>query len=248
MLAAERQAKIVEIIRQQGSAQVDDLAQNLQVSTMTIRRDLEKLQEDNLLERCHGGAVAKQEVAYAEKITSHKDEKKKLAEACRSLVSNGDNIYLDAGTTTLEIAKVIQNVPDIMVMTNDLEVAGLLKNSPAEILLCGGMVQKSTGSMLGYYATSMLENFRFDVGFFGAASINEELEVSTPTVDKAFLKRMALEKCQRAYLVVDDSKFGKQALAKVSHLADYTAVITDRNFTRKEQEEAEKSGVRVIHV
>ena len=248
MLAAERQAKIVEIIRRQGSAQVEDLAQNLQVSTMTIRRDLEKLQEDNLLERCHGGAVAKQEVAYAEKCTSHKEGKRKLAAACRSLVSDGDNIYLDAGTTTYEIAKVIQDVSDIMVVTNDLEIAGLLKNSPAEILLCGGVVQTSTGSMLGYYATQMLENFRFDVGFFGAASINEELEVSTPTVDKAFLKRMALERCSRGYLVVDESKFGKQAMAKVSHLADYTAVITDRNFTEEEKEEAKKSGVRIIRV
>ena len=117
MLAAERQAKIVEIIRRQGSAQVEDLAQNLQVSTMTIRRDLEKLQEDNILERCHGGAVAKQEVTYADKSTSHMQDKVRLAARCAPLVSAGDNIYLDAGTTTYEIAKAIQNVPDIMVMT-----------------------------------------------------------------------------------------------------------------------------------
>lgn len=248
MLAAERQAKIVDIIRQQGSVQVDDLAQELQVSTMTIRRDLEKLQEDNLLERCHGGAVAKKEVTYADKSTSHKNEKIKLAKACGSMVSEGDNIYLDAGTTTYEIAKVIQNVPDIMVVTNDLEIAGLLKNSPVELFLCGGMVQKSTGSMLGYYATQMIQNFRFDVGFFGAASINAELEVLTPTVDKAFLKRTALERCRRSYLVVDNSKFEKQAMAKVSQLSDYTAVITDRILKEEEKIIAGKSGARIIHV
>ena len=175
-------------------------------------------------------------------------DKVRLAARCAPLVSAGDNIYLDAGTTTYEIAKAIQNVPDIMVMTNDLEIAGLLKNSQAELLLCGGMVQKSTGSMLGYYATQMLEDFRFDVGFFGAASINEELEVFTPTVDKAFLKRKALQRCRKAYLVVDESKFGKQAVTKVNHLADYTAVITTGRLSAEDRKKAEKSDVRLIYV
>ena len=223
MLAAERQAKIAELIRVQGSVQVDDLAHDLKVSTMTIRRDLEKLQEDNILERCHGGAVAKQEVTYADKSTSHMQDKVRLAARCAPLVSAGDNIYLDAGTTTYEIAKAIQNVPDIMVMTNDLEIAGLLKNSQAELL-------------------------RFDVGFFGAASINEELEVFTPTVDKAFLKRKALQRCRKAYLVVDESKFGKQAVTKVNHLADYTAVITTGRLSAEDRKKAEKSDVRLIYV
>lgn len=248
MLAAERQARIVEIVRKQGSVQVDDLAQNLQVSTMTIRRDLEKLQEDNLLERCHGGAVAKQEVTYADKIASHNPEKRKLAEACRAFVSPGDNLFLDAGTTTYEVAKVIRDIPDLMVVTNDLEIAALLKTSPVELFLCGGKMQKSTGSMLGYYATQMLENFRFDIGFFGAASINEKLEVSTPTVDKAFLKRMVLERCQRSYLVVDASKFERQAMTRVSHLKEYTAVVTDRLLTQEEAEEARQTGVRWLQV
>lgn len=248
MLAAERQAKIVEIVRRQGSVQVEDLAQSLRVSTMTIRRDLEKLQEDDLLERCHGGAVAKQEVTYADKSTSHKSEKKKLAAACRALVTAGDNIYLDAGTTTYEIAKALQDIPDIMVVTNDLEIAGLLKNSQAELFLCGGMVQKSTGSVLGYYATQMLRDFRFDVGFFGAASINSDLEVMTPTVEKAFLKREAQSKCQKAYLVVDESKYGKQAMTKINHLSDYTAVITTKALTPEEKDKADSSGVRIIPV
>ena len=93
---------------------------------------------------------------------------------------------------------MIQDIPDIMVVTNDLEIAGLLKESPAELFLCGGMVQKSTGSMMGYYATQMLEDFRFDVGFFGAASINSDLDVLTPTVDKAFLKRTAQRRCGKS--------------------------------------------------
>lgn len=244
MLAAERQAKIVEIIRSRGSAQVDDLAQELHVSSMTIRRDLEKLQEYNVLQRCHGGAVAKQEVTYEDKRVIHKEEKEVLAGICQNLVSKGDTIFLDAGTTTYEIAKRIKEIPEIMVVTNDLEIARLLKDSPADLFLCGGSLQKATGSMLGYYATQMLADFHFDVGFFGAASINDEMEVLTPTVDKAFLKRAAVQRCQQAYLVVDSSKFGRKAMTKINHLSDYTAVITNKALTSDQRKEAEKAGIR----
>lgn len=248
MMAAERQARIVQLVREQGSVQVEDLAQELNVSPMTIRRDLEKLQENNQLERCHGGAVAKQEVTYEDKSTSHKKEKEALADACETLVSEGDAVFLDAGTTTYEIAKRIQYIPDIMVVTNDLEIARLLKNSEADVILCGGAVQKSTGSMLGYYATEMLKNFHFDVGFFGAASINEELEVMTPTIDKAFLKRQAAMQCRKAYLVVDGSKFQRQGMARINHLGDYTAVITDKKFNSRELEQVKrlKANIRQI--
>lgn len=236
MLAAERQSKIVELIQQQGSVQVEKLAQELNVSAMTIRRDLVKLQKEDVLKRCHGGAVVKQEMAYADKKTSHKDTKEQLARLCIPFVGEGDTVFLDAGTTTFEIAKLIKDIPDIMIVTNDLEIARLLKDSEAEIFICGGHVQKSTGSMFGHYATQMLEDFKFDVGFFGAASINEEFEVMTPTIDKMWLKRQTPKQCRKSYLVVDQSKFGRQAMSKINHLGDYTGVVTDKKFDEDEEE------------
>ena len=186
-------------------------------------------------------------MAYADKSVTNKETKSRIAAICGNLASAGDTIFLDAGTTTYEIAKVIRDIPDIMIVTNDLEIAALLKNSKADLFLCGGSIQKSTGSMLGYYATQMLGDFRFDVGFFGAASINEELEVLTPTVDKAFLKRLAVERCGKSYLAVDASKFEKQAMTKINHLSEYTAVVTDRVFTEKESAIVRKTNVRVIY-
>ena len=108
MLAAERQSKIIEMTERKGSVQVEELASELKVSAMTIRRDLVKLQEEGKLERCHGGAVAKQEENYAQKQTSNKTEKEKIAGMCASFVAEGDIIFLDAGTTTYEIAKRIK--------------------------------------------------------------------------------------------------------------------------------------------
>lgn len=248
MLAAERREKITEFLRKYGSVHVEELAQKLQVSTMTIRRDLLKLQQDGKIERCHGGAVVKQEVTYIDKQTSHCEEKAAIAEKCAEYVSSGNTVFLDAGTTTYEIARKIMEIPDILVVTNDLEIAQLLKNSQAELFLCGGYVQKSTGSMFGRYATQMLKDFKFDIGFFGAASINDEFEVMTPTVDKMWLKRETPKQCRNVYLVVDSSKFGRQAMSKINCLGDYTGVVTDKVFNKEDQEKMRKMGATIIDV
>ena len=228
MLAAERQAMIVELIKENGSVQVDELAKELNVSSMTIRRDLMKLESGNMIERCHGGAVAKQEVAYETKQTSNKNSKEAIA--------------------TCEIAKLIRDIPDIIIVTNDLEIAQVLKNSDAKVYICGGMVQKETGSLFGRYATEMLKDFRFDVGFFGAASINEEFQVTTPTHDKMWLKRQVPKQCARSYLAVDQSKFGKQSMTWINQLEDYTGVVTDREFLPEEVEVLKARRVRIIVV
>lgn len=248
MLAAERREKITEFLRKYGSVQVEELAQELNVSTMTIRRDLLKLQQDGKIERCHGGAVVKQEVTYMDKQTSHRAEKEAIAEMCAKYVTSGNTVFLDAGTTTYEIARKIMDVPDILVVTNDLEIAQLMKNSQAELFICGGYVQKSTGSMFGRYATQMLKDFKFDIGFFGAASINNEFEVMTPTVDKMWLKRETPKQCRNVYLAVDSSKFGRQAMAKINCMGDYTGVVTEKKFNKDEQERLKKIGAKIIEV
>ncbi len=246
MFAAERQALIVELIRQNGSVQVDSLARELGVSSMTIRRDLVKLEEENKIERCHGGAVAKQEEAYADKQTSHKKEKEQLAKKCVPMISEDDTVFLDAGTTTYEIAKRIKDIKGILVVTNDLEIARLLKDGEAELFICGGNVQKSTGSMFGRYATQMLADFKFDVGFFGAASINDDFEVTTPTFEKMWLKRCTPQQCGRSYLVVDRSKFGRQAMTRINHLGDYTGIVTDKIFSADEKKMLEKLNAVIV--
>lgn len=246
MLAAERQLKIIELVQEYGGVQVETLAKALNVSAMTIRRDLEKLQNEDILERCHGGAVAKQEITYTDKQMSHREIKVQLAKICAKFVKEGDTVFLDAGTTTFEIARLIKDLSGIMLVTNDLEIAQFAKDGEAEIFICGGHVQKSTGSVFGHYATQMLEDFRFDVGFFGAASINEDFEVMTPTIDKMWLKRRTPKQCRSSYLAVDHSKFGKQAMTRVNTLGDYTGIVTDKEFTEKEKEKLKQLHAKII--
>ena len=127
MLAAERMAKIVDIIRSTGAVKVDQLAKTLGVSEMTIRRDLEKCDQNGSLQRCHGGAVLKAyirpEMDYEEKRLTHQAAKRRIAAACLPLVDEGATVYLDAGTTTFEIAQQIRTIPGLTILTNDLLIA-----------------------------------------------------------------------------------------------------------------------------
>ena len=215
---------------------------------MTIRRDLEKLDACGAINRCHGGAVSKHEVLYADKRVHNSDIKLKIANECRNYVHESNVIFLDAGTTTYQIAEQISRIQDITVVTNDIEIVKLLMDSDVELIVCGGNVQKSTGSIYGYYSTQMLEQMKFDIGFFGTAAVDEHLSVMTPTTDKAFLKRLAVKKCQNSFLVSDHSKFDKTALTYVNSLEDYDHIVTDFTFSKEERQRLKNAGTEMIQV
>lgn len=248
MLPEERCHKIISIIKNKGAVKVDELAKELDVSLMTVRRDLEKLKNEGILERCHGGAILKKEVSYKEKRTLQIEEKIKIAQRCAKMVRKGDTVFLDAGTTTYEIAKHIYKIPDITIITNDIEIARFLIDTNVHLILCGGTVQKSTGSMVGEFAIHMMEDIRTEIAFIGAASIDDEFNVLTPTSNKAVFKRTVCRYANRSYLAVDKSKFGKQALLKVNHLSDYTGVVTDKEFNAKESEIIKKQKINIISI
>ncbi len=245
MLSAERLSKIKKIIKDRGSVQVDELERELNVSSMTIRRDLIKLQEEGMIERCHGGAIAKQEIKYATKQIINKDTKIKLAKTCASLVLPGNTVFLDAGTTTYEIAKLIKDIPNLLVVTNDLEIAMLLKEHPIDLYICGGQIQKETGAIFGEYTNNLLADFYFDIGFFGTASINENLDITTPTIEKMVYKRNAIKQCKYSYLVADQSKFNQQNLVKVNNLCDYTGIITNYQFSTDQKDVLNKNNIEI---
>jgi DeoR/GlpR family transcriptional regulator of sugar metabolism len=246
MLPAERHLKIIDLISKNGSVQVEDLAKVLNVSLMTIRRDLEKLKQEGRIDRCHGGAIIKREVPYTQKRILETEEKHKIAELSARLVKKGNVVYLDAGTTTYEIAKAMKDIPMLTVITNDIEIARLLMDSISNLIICGGTVQKATGSMVGAFANQMMENMRVDVAFLGAMSIDDQFNVLTPTMDKAVMKQTICKNSKEKYLAVDSSKFGRQALIKINHLSDYTAVITNKRFSLEEEKKLKEMRITII--
>lgn len=246
--AEDRQNRIVELVSEKGNIEVELLAEMLDVSQMTIRRDLDKLKKEGIIERRHGVAVIKHETTYTEKMVTRMDEKTKLAEVCASMVKPGDTVFLDSGTTIYEIAKRIIGIQDLTVITDDIETGFLLHKSGVELMICGGTVQKETGSIFGTFSNQMMSYIHVGIAFMGAMSIDGNFNVLTPTLDKASLKRLIVKNANRSYLVVDHSKFNRQALMKINNLQDYTGVVTTREFSEEERKKIGEQKIQVITV
>ena len=152
------------------------------------------------------------------------------------------------GTTTWEIARRIRSTDNLLVLTNDVEIAEILLESNVKIFMLGGQIQNETGSAWGYFATRMLESFNLDLGFFGASCIDEQLMMSTPTTDKAFLKREAVRRCAKSVLAVDSGKFGNKAVIAVNRVEDYDILVTDRILTDGQREILAAGGTEVMQV
>ena len=248
MLAAERQRKIIEMIRKNGSVQVDELAKLMNVSLMTIRRDLDKLKQEGRINRCYGGAIIKREVSKVKTREDDPEGKYRIAEQCIKLMKKGMVVYLDSGSTTYEIAKRLLDIEKLTIITNDLHIAKLLLQSNANLIVCGGVVQKSTGVITGAIANMMMDNLKVDIAFLGTHYIDEQYNVRTSTMDSAIIKQTICQNTRERYLVADSSKFGKQASLKINHLSDYTAVITNKKFTSAEEMHLSELNATIISV
>jgi len=250
MLAAERHSKIVDIVNRAGVVSVEELSQQLQVSAMTIRRDLDKLNRMGRLDRCHGGAVPlsaiRSEENYDQKMVSNHDAKMNIARICANFIKPGDSVFLDSGTTTFEIAMLIKETQDITIITNDVKIACALLSSPAKIILCGGIAQNVTGTVLGQMAEDMLRNFRVTTSFIGTSCVDEEFNITTPTLEKSFLKRAAIEIANTAYLAVDASKFYHHALVRITNMSSFTGVVTDKVFSAGERKTLKSKNIEII--
>ena len=233
--------------------EVESLAKMINVSQMTVRRDINYLCELGQLERCRGGARLPQdtviETSYDIKKGQHLAEKRQIARKAMQLIREGDTVYLDSGTTTGEIAlEICRTQMPVSVVTNDLSIALLLSESEADVTILGGSVQKTTKSVIGHASEDVLRQYRFSKAFLGASSIDYEFNTFSPTYDKAYLKRMVIEQTQKPYLVTDSSKFYCQALCLVASLNQFAGVITDKVFSDDEQKLISEMNVEIIPV
>ncbi len=231
MFENSRQKKIFDIVSKKGSTSVDYLANYFDVSKMTIRRDLEKLQEFDLLQRTHGGAMLPQvlfkEMTYIEKQQQNIEVKKEIAHRAMQHVADNSVIYLDAGTTTYELAKLLVDLKGVVVVTNDLRIASHLANAGNKVYIPGGMVSNDTGSIHSPEAIDFLSNINIDVSFLAASSIDAELNVCTPDDTKILLKRYMIKHSPVNVLMVDSSKFSQKSIHRIFNLEEVDHIITD---------------------
>ncbi len=250
MLGAERLEIIQNLVIEQGFLTVEELAQQLDVSLMTIRRDLDRLSAKGVIERCYGGATYRAETSREKDYDLKKSEHhtSKQAIACKAIeqIRDGDVLFLDSGTTTFEIAPLLKKRSNLTVFTNDLAIASYLQTTDVTLFLIGGQVQRETGTLFGETALDMLSRFRFNVSFIGAMAIDATYQVLSPTIEKAYFKQKILSVSSRNFLVADSSKFYQQSMVSVCNLDQFTGVITDRSFSPGELKKIDEKGIMIL--
>ncbi len=235
MLARHRQSLILQAVRSDGSARVSDLTQQLGVSDMTIRRDLEVLARDGLVEKVHGGAVlpgspASHEPGFEDKLVLERPEKASIAHTAASLVRPGTAIAITAGTTTFALAQCLVDVPGLTIVTNSLRVANLFSgNRGADgttIVLTGGM-RTPSDALVGPVADLTIKSLHFDTLFLGCNGIDPEAGLTTPNLAEAETNRTFIKLARRVVVLADHTKWGVVSLASFASLEEVNVLITD---------------------
>lgn len=247
---AERHSHILRRLQEQGFVKVSDLAERLDVSEVTIRKDLRTLEERDLLYRTHGGASPSDPYVLDrpvdEKAEERADEKRRIGRAAAALVEPGESVVLASGTTVLEVARALRTRRQLTVVTSALNVALALREATdAEVLLLGGMLRPSSVSVVGPYAEDMLGEHAVARAFIGVDGIDLEHGISTTHALEAQLNRAMIRSAQRTVVVADSSKFGRRGFRRICGLEQVDILITDEDAPDSMVTAAEEMGVEV---
>ncbi len=231
MLAAERQTRIAQYIQRRASASVQELREQFGVSLMTVRRDLDALEQRGLIVRIHGGAMAPASPAVSgedERAVLHVAEKVAIGALAASLVGDGQTLFLDAGTTTIELARHLRDRKGLTVITNSVRILAALAEAPGVSLIgIGGSVYGGAWSFVGPLAEAALRRFNADLAFMGITSVSLSHGLTEVNYFEAAVKGLMVQRAQRVVLVADHSKFEKVSPVTVASLKEVHTIISD---------------------
>ena len=252
MTLSERHKAILESLRNSGSVDVGVLSQQLKVSAVTIRKDLDMLEEKKLLYRTHGGAIladpyiATRKVSEKEKL--HPELKRRIGQRAIELLSPQDALIIASGTTVQAFARCIPNMK-MTVITSAMNVVMELRDKPdIEIIQLGGIIRHSSASVVSEYAIRMLDNFACNKLFLGVDGIDPEYGLSTTHLQEASLNRMMIHSATKTIVLADSSKFGRRGFSKICDMSDIDHVITDSGTPAKMLDAMAEQGVKVTVV
>ena len=226
--------QIMDYLKIHNLVTVEELVIATEASPATIRRDLIKLDQQGVISRTHGGVTLNRFIpsqpTKSEKIHKNFNEKQLIADVAAELIKAGDSIALDAGTTTLEIAKRITQMP-VRVITSDLHIALFLSEfKQIEVTIIGGKIDDSSQSCIGEHGRSLLLQINPDIAFVSCNSWSLSKGVTAPTEDKALIKAGFAQKADKVVLVADSSKYNSYSLFTSIPLNRFTDIITDNHL------------------
>lgn len=253
MYAEERHEAIATLVRQRGRVSVTDLAQTFEVTSETVRRDLDSLERAGLLRRVHGGAVPVAALTRRERTLRERDgvrveQKDRIAQAAIGLLPEaGGSVILDAGTTTARAAMRFPVDSRLTVLTNSLTCAStLISLGGIQLEMLGGRVRETTQACVGDRTVREIDTLRADVVFLGANGFSPDGGLTTPDAEEAAVKRALVTAAHRVVLLADSSKFGRDYLVRFAHLTDIDVLVTDDEIDREQLGQLTAAGVEVL--
>jgi len=251
MNITERHQSILQLLQEKRLLDIQELSELLQVTGVTIRKDLKLLEERNLLFRTKGGASIENpyttEKPINEKEFINVEQKKKIAKAALALIEETDSIIIGSGTTVFELSRCLNPSKHLIVITPALKVALELYNRPnVEVLQLGGLIHKSSASAAGSFSELILQHISCDILFLGADGIDLDFGLSITNLNEASLNQKMINIAQKVVIMADSSKFGRRGLGRICSLDLIQYIITDNGVSPETIKLLEEKGIKVI--
>lgn len=226
-----RHPDILEIAQTEGKVSVDDLAERFGVSVQTIRRDLSELADLGKLERVHGGAILPSgttNIAYSQRRILNAEAKARIAKACAAAIPEDCTLFMNIGTSTEAVAENLLNHKNLMVVTNNINVANILAaNENCEVIVTGGTLRRSDGGLIGTLASRTIEQFKFDFAVIGCSALDTDGDLLDFDIQEVGVSQAIIRHARRTFLVADHSKFSRTAPARIASIRALDTIFTD---------------------
>ncbi|MBP7647097.1 MAG: DeoR/GlpR family DNA-binding transcription regulator [Comamonas sp.] len=227
-----RQLQLLEEVRQRQSATVEQLAEILEVTLQTVRRDIQKLAEMGLLVRFHGGvrmpSATVENIAHPRRQTMHAEGKTRIAKAIAQAIPNGCSLILNIGTTTEAVAKALMRHQGLRVITNNLNVAAILSsNADCEVIVAGGVVRTRDRGIVGEAAVDFIRQFKVDIAVIGISAMEPDGSLRDFDLREVKVAQTIIQQSREVWLAADHSKFDRQAMVELAKLNQIDRLFTD---------------------
>ncbi|MEM7095356.1 MAG: DeoR/GlpR family DNA-binding transcription regulator [Actinomycetota bacterium] len=251
LFQTERQREIVASTIAEGRVEVAELATRFGVTTETIRRDLSELQEQRLLRRVHGGAIAWETSEFEPLLTvrtdQHDEEKRRIAKRAVAELPDSGTIIIDSGSTLGRFAEAVPSDTSLRVVTNSLPIAlTLAEHDSLEVITVGGRVRKNTMAMVDAETVRAFDALSVDTLFISTDGLTAEMGLTTPYRQEATLKQAMLRSARRVVALVDQSKFGKNQFVRFAEWSDIDVLVTTAEADGETLERVEALGTTVL--
>jgi DeoR family transcriptional regulator, glycerol-3-phosphate regulon repressor len=250
MTIPQRQSEILNIARMLGRVTVDDLSRRFEVSAQTIRKDLNELCERRSLTRVHGGAIISsgvENLSYEARRFVAADEKRAIGVAAAALIPNGSSLFINIGTTTEEVASALHDHEDLLVITNNLNVAMQLYRHPrVEVVVAGGTVRRTDGAVIGTSANSLIQQFKVDYAIIGASAVDAEGALLDFDYREVQAAQAIIANARNIILVADSTKFRRTAPVRIGHISQVQTFVTDSALPGGLADICQSRGISVV--